>query len=222
VAVQQNDPGELLEVFDWHGRPTGVAKTRAEIHLAGDWHQAFHCWIVRRGGREVVLQQRSRRKDTFGGMWDAAAAGHWRFGESAAEAAREIAEELGIAVRFEDLAYRGRERAARRFANGLMDREFHQVYVLADDRPLAAYRPDPAEVIGLAAFVARDLLALAAGRAATARATEAVRVSSSDGRVEDLAELVIRREELVPYRPARLRRMVGRAWRVPYNLNRHG
>src|SRR5438552_2161585 len=114
MVVQQNDPSELLEVFDSHGRATGRAKSRAEIHLAGDWHQAFHCWILRRGWQEIVLQRRSLLKDTFAGCWDAAAAGHWRYRESPPEAAREIAEELGIAVRFEDLEYRGRERSSRR------------------------------------------------------------------------------------------------------------
>ncbi len=100
MRVQQNDPGELLEVFDADGQATGRARPRAAIHLDGDWHKAFHCWIVRDAGREIVLQRRALVKDTYPGCWDAAAAGHWRFGESAEEAAREIAEELGLAVDF--------------------------------------------------------------------------------------------------------------------------
>src|SRR5947208_9509575 len=115
VTVEQNDPAELLEVFDRQGRPTGLAKARGAVHVDGDWHLAFHCWILRHGAREVMLQRRSLRKDTYPGCWDTAAAGHWRFGESAAEAAREIAEELGILVRFEELVYVGRERAARTY-----------------------------------------------------------------------------------------------------------
>src|ERR1051325_9039970 len=132
-VVQQNDPTELLEVFTPRGQPTGVAKARSAIHLDGDWHLAFHCWILRSGGEQVVLQRRSLRKDTYAGCWDAAAAGHWRFGESAEEAAREIAEELGLSVAFSALAYRGREKAEREFRNGLIDREFHEVYVLDSD-----------------------------------------------------------------------------------------
>ena len=57
-------------------------------------------------------------------------------------------------VSFAELVYRGRERTSRQFANGLIDREHHQVYVLECDRPLSDYRPDPREVIGLAAFSA--------------------------------------------------------------------
>jgi isopentenyldiphosphate isomerase len=168
--MQQNDPAELLEVLDSSGHATGIAKPRAAIHLDGDWHQAFHCWIVRRGGTEVVLQRRAFAKDTFPGCWDAAAAGHWRFGETAHEAAREIAEELGLDVRFSELVYRGREQAPQHFANGLIDREFHEVYVLSIDRPLSTYRPDPREVIGLGAFLIDEIVALAEGQADEVRA----------------------------------------------------
>jgi isopentenyldiphosphate isomerase len=208
-SVQQNDPSELLEVFDARGHPTGRAKTRAAIHLDGDWHQAFHCWILRRNRDEIVLQRRALAKDTFAGCWDAAAAGHWRFGETAAEAAREIAEELGLDVSFADLTYRGRERGARRFANGLIDREHHQVYVLESDRQLADYRPDPSEVIGLAAFPSDAVLSLVAGKKAEMRATEAVLVRP-DGTLQP-DEVVVGRDQLVPYSAARLRRMLGMA-----------
>jgi isopentenyldiphosphate isomerase len=208
MTVQQNDPEELLEVFDAAGRGTGRARSRAAVHLAGDWHQAFHCWIVRHRGLEVVLQRRALVKDTFGGLWDAAAAGHWRFGERPEEAAREIAEELGLDISFAELVGRGRERSSRRFANGLTDREHHQVYVLSDDRPLTDYRPDPAEVIGLAAFPSSGLLSLVAGRQAALAACEAVSVGI-DGRLSNV-EVVVERTDLVPYSAARLRRMLRR------------
>jgi isopentenyldiphosphate isomerase len=207
MAVQQNDPEELLEVFTASGQPTGKARTRAAIHLDGDWHLAFHCWILRDGRRQVVLQRRSLLKDTFAGLWDASAAGHWRFGESAAEAAREIGEELGIEVPFEALHYRGRERTARTFPNGLTDRELHDVYVLQDERPLMDYRPDPAEVAGVAAFSAAELVAVQEGIAQAVEALEAVSVKRA-GLVESTTVRVTR-EDLVPYSAERLRRTLG-------------
>jgi isopentenyldiphosphate isomerase len=203
MRIQQNDPGELLEVLDADGQPTGHARPRSAIHLDGDWHLAFHCWIVRDGGRQVVLQRRSLLKDTYAGCWDAAAAGHWRFGESAEDAAREIAEELGIAVPFARLEFRGREQAARTFANGLTDREFHDVYLLAWDAPLATYRPDPAEVSGVAAFLTADML----GGTDPLVAVEAVSVAD-DGSVTPTS-LTVPRASLVPYSAERLLRTLG-------------
>jgi isopentenyldiphosphate isomerase len=204
--AQQNDPHELLEVFDRAGLATGLAKTRSAIHLDGDWHQAFHCWIGRSSAGEVVLQRRSAHKDTFADCWDAAAAGHWRFGETPDEAAREIGEELGLAVSFAALRYRGRERMARRFPNGLVDREYHQVFVLDCATPLVEYRPDPREVSAVAAFRAADLLLLLGGRVPAVAATEAVSVSSS-GQVAAL-DVVATQDEMVPYSVARLRRIL--------------
>jgi isopentenyldiphosphate isomerase len=210
--AQQNDPHELLEVFDRAGRGTGLAKTRSAIHLDGDWHQAFHCWIVRPGGLEVVLQRRAARKDTFANCWDAAAAGHWRFGETPEEAAREIGEELGLDVPFAALRYQGSERMARRFPTGLTDREHHRVYVLESAVPLVEFRPDPREVSGVAAFRVPELLGLLGGRVSRVVATEAVSVSLS-GQVA-VMEVVVTRDEVVPYSVARMRRIlrpVGRA-----------
>lgn len=207
MRAQQNDPDELLEVFDAQGQPTGQAKLRAAVHLDGDWHQAFHCWILRHARQQVVLQRRSFAKDTFSGCWDAAAAGHWRFGETPEQAAREIAEELGLHVKFAELAYRGREAGARAFDNGLIDREHHQVYVLESDRPLMAYRPNPAEVIGVAAFATADLLAIVEGRSTEMCSLEAVRVLP-DASLES-AEVVVGSDEMVPYSASRLRRMLG-------------
>jgi isopentenyldiphosphate isomerase len=206
--VQQNDPTELLEVFDADGNASGRAKPRAAIHLDGDWHQAFHCWIVRgrAGSEEIVLQRRSLRKDTFAGCWDAAAAGHWRFGETAEQAAREIAEELGLDVSFGQLTFRGTEQATGQFPNGLVDREHHRVYVLQCDLPLDAYRPDPLEVSGLAAFDALALIDLVAGNLALLDASEAVSVSAS-GTVHP-ETITIQKADLVPYSAARLQRLL--------------
>jgi isopentenyldiphosphate isomerase len=207
--VQQNDPTELLEVFDAAGKPTGRAKPRSAIHVDGDWHQAFHCWILRPGAEiEIVLQRRSLLKDTYAGCWDAAAAGHWRFGESAVEAAREISEELGLEVSFDQLVFRGSERAIARFRNGLVDREHHRVYVLESDLPLTAYRPDPREVMGLAAFAADDLVRLASADVPVVHAAEAVTVSAAGDMQQ--AAVSIEKRDLVPYSSARLRRLLGR------------
>lgn len=213
MSLAHNDPSELLEVFDPYGRPTGQMKSRAEVHLDGDWHQAFHCWIVRRGGSEVVLQRRSLVKDTFAGLWDATAAGHWRFGESAAEASREIAEELGLEVAFDRLLYRGREVSARAFPNGLIDREHHQVYVLQSDLALDCYRPDPGEVSGLAAFRSTELVALLEGSRTTTVASEALEVPSQGSLLPCRVEIEAR--DVVPYSGARIRGMLGGLYVFP-------
>jgi hypothetical protein len=86
------------------------------------------------------------------------------------------------------------------------------VYVLHDDRPLSAYRPDPSEVIGLATFRVDELIGLAAGRAESIAAKAAVDVLP-DGSLE-ATWVTLERDNLVPYSADRLARNLGRADRV--------
>ncbi len=184
-----NEATELLEVFDDAGHPTGVAKTRAEIHANGDWHLAFFCWIVRDNG-ELVLQKRSGAKSTFPHRFDASAAGHVRFGETRAQAMREIREELGLEVREDDLVPVGRHRQEHHHPNGIVDREHHDIYVLAYDAPLSTYRPNE-EVSGLVAVDARALVDLVAERRAS--------ITTELWQGSQATPFVLRKEHLVPY-----------------------
>ncbi|GAC1323633.1 MAG: hypothetical protein NVSMB2_21440 [Chloroflexota bacterium] len=156
------------------------------------------------------MQRRSDRKDTFAGLWDATAAGHWRFGETAEQASREIDEELGIHIPFAELDYRGRVMSDRAFASGLIDREHHQVYVWPSDISLIQMRPDPAEVSAVAAFPAGDLIAVLAGEKPSVRPVEAIEVLPS-GEVRATSIVNATRDDFVPYSPDRIRGILGHA-----------
>lgn len=198
-AVQLTDPRELLEVFTESGEPTGAALPRGQVHLEGHWHQAFFCWIARPGpgaaGPEILLQHRAARKDVWPLRFDASAAGHIRFGESMAEAAREVREELGIAVELADMAPLGRHRQQHDHANGLIDREYHVVHLLMPGPPDAAYQPDPREVAGLAWLGLDDLLGLVEGRISEATA----RYRAVDAAPDAFVTRALTLSDLVPY-----------------------
>jgi len=204
------DPDEVLEVFDPDGRPTGQAKARGRIHLDGDWHLAFFCWIARSGpaGVELVLQKRSDGKDVFPSRFDASAAGHVRFGESRTEMLREVREELGLTVSESDLLALPRHRQEHVHANGIVDREHHDLNLLRCDLPLSAYAPSQLEVSGLAPVPAAALADLAEG----------LRDEVETELVEHLADgsfcvtpLRLRREHLVPYERGYHRRLAEQA-----------
>jgi isopentenyldiphosphate isomerase len=193
-SAATTDPGELLEVFDASGTPTGVAKARAAVHEDGDWHLAFFCWILRHGD-ELLLQKRAATKDVWPGRFDASAAGHVRFGETTAEAAREIDEELGLHVDVGELEPLARHRQEHVHDNGLVDREIHDVHLLRCDRPLEDYRPGP-EVGGLTSVALEALVELATG----ARASIVTTLVTFDGDGRAAHEpLVLERGDLVPY-----------------------
>lgn len=93
----------LIDVLDEKGNPIGEAKTKLEIHEKGLWHAASHVWIFNPRG-EILLQLRSKDKDSFPGLLDISAAGHIDSGETPLIAAiREIGEEIGLSVKQESL-----------------------------------------------------------------------------------------------------------------------
>lgn len=132
-----HDGLELLDVLDEAGQPTGLRKSRAEVHRDGDWHRSFHLWIVRER-RYVLVQRRSRSKSLEPGKLDVSVGGHYRAGETLTEVIREAEEELGLVLRPEQLASLGTRRAARRYPEAL-DREVQHIYALCCEQPLEHY-----------------------------------------------------------------------------------
>ena len=196
MTAATTDPDELLEVFDKHGRPTGRAAARRLVHEKGLWHLAFFCWIVTSAGN-VVLQRRAAWKDVWPDRFDASAAGHVRFGENLAQAARELDEELGLTVDVAALEPVMRHRQEHVHDSGLVDREIHDVYLLRCDRRLEDYRPGP-EVSGLTSVPLRFLVELAQG---TRDEIPATLVTFDDLHRATRAAIVLRRDDLVPYDP---------------------
>ncbi len=90
---------ELLDILSEKFELTGLTRERSIVHESGTWHRTSHVWVVRRKehGFDVLLQKRSRNKDSFPGCYDISSAGHIPAGQDYTESAvRELKEELGI------------------------------------------------------------------------------------------------------------------------------
>ncbi|WP_020060230.1 NUDIX hydrolase [Bacillus sp. 123MFChir2] len=95
---------ELLKIFDQQRNPVGVA-TREEVHKIGHWHETFHCWFISRedGVDYIHLQIRSHTKKDYPNLLDITAAGHILAHETVYDGIREVQEEVGIEVSFDEL-----------------------------------------------------------------------------------------------------------------------
>ena len=140
------DADEVLEVLDETGMPTGEVKARALVHRDGDWHRAFHLWVVHPDGC-VLLQRRSLSKDLAAGKVDVSVGGHVRPGETLPDMLREAEEEIGLTLRPGETEYLETLRAERAYPDGALDREFQDVYIaLVSGRALDSYSLDCSEV----------------------------------------------------------------------------
>jgi isopentenyldiphosphate isomerase len=122
---------EMIDLYSPDGTPRGKTVSRDEAHRLGLWHTTVHVWVVTPAG-ELLLQKRSREKESHPGLWDISAAGHIGAGDRSIHAAmRELEEEIGIAARERDLRLlfslrQQYEDPARPF----IDREITDVYLL--------------------------------------------------------------------------------------------
>ena len=140
---------EQLDIFDEAGQHIGV-EARSEVHRLGLWHQTFHCWIYRvvEGQVEVLFQKRHPQKDTCPNLLDITSAGHLLASEQPSEGVRELYEELGLSVRFEQLSEIGMIRDVMS-SPGIIDKEMCHTFVFACEQPLHDYVIQEEEVTGL-------------------------------------------------------------------------
>ena len=143
---------EILDVCDEQGRPTGQTVPRETAHREGIPHRTAHVWIVRErdGKTQILLQKRSREKESFPGLYDTSSAGHIPAGaDFVPSALRELEEELGVRACAEQLAYAGsfRIQYEKIFHGHLFrDNEFTRVYVYREPVDEAALRLQAGEV----------------------------------------------------------------------------
>jgi 8-oxo-dGTP diphosphatase len=140
-AILNGKEMELFDELDEQGNPTGLTVERNVAHSIGTYHRTAHIWILRpdedKDDFQVLLQKRSKNKDSFPGCYDISSAGHVQAGdEYEISAIREMKEELGITAKPEDLQYIGLHKGfedtvyrGKRFFN----REFARVYVYCGD-----------------------------------------------------------------------------------------
>jgi isopentenyl-diphosphate delta-isomerase len=77
--------------------------TRKQVHAEGLWHRVVGLWLYTKDGK-ILLQRRSKFKDTNPGKWTISVAGHVTSGQTVEEAVlSEAREELGICLDMDSL-----------------------------------------------------------------------------------------------------------------------
>lgn len=140
---------EQIDIYNEEMVHIGTAP-REEVHKRGHWHQTFHCWLISREDDKqyIIFQKRHPGKDTFPNRYDITAAGHLMAGESPTDGIREVQEELGIDITFEDLQSLGIIKYDFH-SDELIDREFCHVFLSERNIPFDEYNPQLEEVTGL-------------------------------------------------------------------------
>ncbi|WNS44881.1 NUDIX domain-containing protein [Paenibacillus sp. MMS20-IR301] len=173
---------EILTTFDEQGHVTGTAP-RDEVHRLGLWHETFHCWFVGKddSGLTVYLQLRSTQKRDYAGLLDITAAGHLTAGETVQDGVREVQEELGLALAFDELKPLGIIPYCMDTA-GFLDRERANVFIYENRYALEDFVLQQEEVAGIVQASFSSFRSLITGAADTLR-IQGFRITADGERV---------------------------------------
>jgi isopentenyldiphosphate isomerase len=140
---------EILKTFDSDRNQIGVA-TREEVHRIGHWHEAFHCWFVCREEEKdyIYLQLRSDLKKDYPNLLDITSAGHLLASETVQDGIREIKEEIGIDVTFNELVPLGIF-SYTVIKENFIDNEFANVFLYKSKNTLDDFTVQREEVSGI-------------------------------------------------------------------------
>lgn len=186
---------ELVDVFDENYESCGTM-LKSEVRRRGLWCQAIHCWIIRpRPPGFVLYQKRGPDKTIYANALDISAAGHYRAGEDIPDGVREISEELGLKVNFNDLISLGIKIDVATVKSNIV-REFCHVFLLIKDMKPQDYLLAKDELRGLVEISVPDGLALFS-RETDSVFAEGVELAANN-KLWTPVRLRVKREDFIP------------------------
>jgi len=143
---------ELIDILTSEGKRIGKTALKSEAHKHGWFHATVHIWLFT-ADEKILLQKRAMTKKVFPGLWDISVAGHIGAGEEILPAAiREVHEEIGLQLQENDLIKIGTRTHHVEHANGIIDNEFHHVFIAELKVPIEKLKIQVEEVDGIQLF----------------------------------------------------------------------
>ena len=158
--VSDMEINEMIDIVDYDGSVVGTAE-KGVAHRLGLWHKAFHCWIIQeKSDKQYILyQKRGRSKLLCPNMFDISVAGHYKSSEGIEGGQREIKEEIGIDVSYDDLIYLGKKYDIYK-ANDISNFEICDIVLLKLKESIENLQPSYPELEGIAMVELNDGLML--------------------------------------------------------------
>lgn len=184
-----------IDIFNDRYEHVGTADKK-QAHRDGLWHRTFSALAVNPAQRRVILQKKAPGRYSFDrpDYADITVGGHYQAGETIPDGIREVHEELGLPVTYDDLHPIGLRQTAVTLAPDYIEREFQHWHLLPLDVGIDAIPLADSEVSGLVDLDIDDAISLAKATSTEVPARFATRTETGLIHLEG----TLTREDLVP------------------------
>ncbi|PEU18523.1 MULTISPECIES: NUDIX domain-containing protein [unclassified Bacillus (in: firmicutes)] len=136
-----------IDIFNDNYEHIGICNKRL-AHLEGLWHRVFTCIVINSGEKSMILQSKVPNQYSFEreDFLDISVGGHYKAGESIQDGIRELKEEIGIDVDFNELIEIGIRQTSKTVSAEYVVNEFQHLFLYDNTRQLTQYTPDNKEV----------------------------------------------------------------------------
>ncbi len=145
-----SNQSDIIEIYN-DDYSTAGTMPRKQAQNEGRWVRVSHLWIINPSLKTVLFQKRSHKKKFFPGTLDITAAGHYKAGEEIPSGVKEMSDELGITIYFENLIPLGIRHNIIPTPE-LTVQQFCHVFLLESARDISDFKLDPETTEGLVAI----------------------------------------------------------------------
>ena len=150
---------EIINIFDENENLIGTS-TKKEAHQKGLWHQVFGCLFINSNNNKVYLQYKNNKYNDLSeeNKIDISVGGHLTSKENYKDGIREIKEESGLNIKYDELIYVGK-RIINKFINdNYIIREFSYVHILDQKYNINELKSSDNEVLYFIEFDIDELI----------------------------------------------------------------
>lgn len=155
----------LIDIYNDKYQYIGVAEKNV-AHSTGLWHRVFTCLVINSENNKVFLQKKLPGRYEFErpDYLDISVGGHYKYGELIEQGVRELHEELGVKVPFNQLIPLGIRQTSATLGPNYINNEFQHIFLLDINYSLKDFYLSDSELSGLVEIDLSEVIALLTGK----------------------------------------------------------
>lgn len=152
---------EFIDIYNENHKHLGICE-KSLAHKLGLWHEVINGIIVNKKNKSVIFQIKNAKHNKIHDMdkIELSVGGHYQAGEKVEDGIREIKEESGLDVAFEDLIYLGERQVSTVVKEDYIVREFQKIFIIPYIGDVMMLRCQDDEVTGFIEFKIEECIDL--------------------------------------------------------------